>query len=130
MSEPPTVGEAGPLFAAPCQPASPSSRDGAAAARRQAPAQRMRILRVLAYADATREEICRAAGVSVNAACGRLAELASGDGPGRHCLLAGGPLVEICGRTPAHSGVRVNVYRITPAGRAALAAATSGVTPR
>ena len=98
-----------------------SSADGAAAAAPHAGRQALRLLRRLQYGDCTREELCDATGIPVPAACARLREM---ECPDRYApaLLGAEPLVAKAGLRPARSGVRVAVYQLTPAGRAAIAA--------
>ncbi|HUU59255.1 MAG TPA: hypothetical protein VMZ50_06915 [Phycisphaerae bacterium] len=116
-------------IAVPHRRGSEPSADGAAAAAPHAGRQALRLLRALQYGDATREELCRATGIPERAACGRLREM---ECPDRYApaLLGADPLVGKVGRRPAASGVRVHVYRITPAGRAALAACPITRRPR
>jgi len=116
-------------IAVPSRRGSRSSAEGAAAAAPHAGRQALRLLRALQYGDFTREQLCRATGIPQRAACGRLREM---EVPDRYApaLLGAAPLVIKAGRRKAASGVRVAVYRITDAGRRALAAGKIPRRPR
>ena len=102
--------------------------------------QRRAVLAALAehvYDGLTRAELAAKAGISVQAACGRLGELRDPDA-GEHLVLARGPLVCVAPwRRPGGHGTDVTVYLITAAGlreleklrRAEAAATTKGAKP-
>ncbi|HUX01343.1 MAG TPA: hypothetical protein VMY35_10240 [Phycisphaerae bacterium] len=105
-------------FPVPARPDSPPQVDGAKVAAPHAGRQARIVLSELRHADLTAEEICTLTGLTRWSVCGRLGALENPTGP---ALLAPDPLVVKHGRRMAASGVMVYVYRITPAGRRALA---------
>lgn len=107
----------GTRWEAPTQ-ASESSRAGAECARHMVGRQCMEILRAIGVHGpmARFELLLRIDGLSEKAACGRIGEMKN---PDRHrpAILQREPLLAVTGKARAPSGVNVDVYDLTEAGR-------------